>query len=273
MFVELVEGFIAAEKIYEDRKTIAQLVGRWTHNLVHGTTRVAVFGAGGTGKTTLGQFLNGRLDTDQTAGPYIESLTLESVKVAGDIPALLSVVPGQARHRNVTWAELFRDLTSGRSCRIINVVSWGYHASGLEQSGHGVHRAGATDEEFRAAYFADSRNEEIAALRALVPHLSATPDKLRMITLVTKQDLWWDERQAVKRFYQSGPYEDEIAQIRQVKGAANFQHTYLSCALIEQNLRMADGFMLAPTVAGYDDPLRVDNLKKVASVIEQMIDR
>ncbi len=271
MFVEAVKGLTSALAIYEKRKTIAQIARRWTHLLIHGTARVGVFGAGGTGKTTLGSWLTGDLDTDRAVGEYQETIAIEHFKMPGEIPALLSVVPGQEARRPTTWAELYRELASGKSFRVINVVSWGHHASGIERARHRAYDASASDDAFRAAYFEDSRIEEIKALQTLVPHLSAVPGAFRMVTLVTKQDLWWPDRRNVEAFYMQSAYAEAIEQIRSARGAANFQHEFLSCALVEQNLRMADGFLLAETAAGYDDPLRVANLSKVASAIEQII--
>jgi hypothetical protein len=128
-----------------------------------------------------------------------------------------------------------------------------------------------SDDEFRAAYLEDSRKEEVSVLRELVPHLNASNGPLTMVTLVTKQDLWWDRRNETEQHYLSGEYNNLIEDIRGIKGKANFEHCYLSCALIEQNLLMPDGFQIASTVAGYDDPLRVANLSKVAFSIEQML--
>jgi len=271
VFTEVVEGVFTAAKIYDERKTIAQKTRRWLRKLLSGTSRVGVLGAGGTGKTTLGLFLQGKLDADDAAAAYDETLDIERVQVAGDIPALLTVAPGQATRRPYTWPEIYRELASGRSSRIVNVVAWGHHSTMLELTAHRVYSPEQTEDEFRLAYLEDSRQMEILAIQELAPHLIATPGRLKMITLVTKQDLWWHQRQAAKRFYENGAYEQVITTIRSQMGR-NFRHEYLSCALLEQNLRTADDFMIAPTAQGYDDACRVANLSRVASALERMID-
>ena len=80
-----------------------------------------------------------------------------------------------------------------------------------------------------------------------------------------------DHRRSVSDYYQQGAYNDEIESVRSRKGSVNFRHDYLSCALIEQNLEMGDGFLIAPTTSGYDDPLRVANLNRAVSSLESML--
>lgn len=273
MFTEVVGGIITALEVYEKRATIKEIFLRTAATILGGKRRVAVFGCGGTGKTTLGNFISGKLDTDKALGAYEETLFIEKFTAKGETPALIAVVPGQEARRPTSWDQLYAELAAGKSFRVINVVAWGYHASGLERARHRVHQAGQTEEEFRAAYFADNRAEELKALRELEPHLKATPGKVRIITLVTKQDLWWKNRQDVEDHYKNGEYSKILNEIERHKGKVNFSHEYASCALVEQNLRMTDGFELALTTQGYDDALRVSNLERAASTINQVIEK
>ena len=273
MFTEAIGGVMTALEIYEKRATIKNLFLRTANFIFKGRCRVAVFGCGGAGKTTLGNFISGKLDTDKTIGDYEETLFIEKFNSKGEIPALITVVPGQEARRPTSWDEIYKELAAGKSFRVINVVAWGHHASGLERTQHRIYKQGQTDDEFRAAYMTDSREEEVKALKEIEPHLKATPGKLRMITLVTKQDLWWNTRKEVENHYRSGEYAKIIDEIEKHKGKANFSHEYASCALVEQNLRMADGFELALTTQGYDDALRVSNLDRAASTINQVIEK
>jgi len=273
MFTEVVGGVLTAVELYEKRATISAFFKRAARFLLNGTSLVGVFGAGGTGKTTLGNFLSGELDTDKTIKGYEETIRIGNFKVKGETPALLSVVPGQEARRPNSWKELYAELSSGKSFRVINVVSWGHHASELEHTAHKVYSENQSNEEFSNLYIKDSLAEELSALETLVPHLIATPGKIRMITLVTKQDLWWNQRHEVDKYYRSGPYSEIIAKIFKSKGEANFSHEYVSCALVEQNLKMADQFTIALTAQGYDDSLRVANLERAYSTITQMIEK
>jgi hypothetical protein len=54
----------------------------------------------------------------------------------------------------------------------------------------------------------DHRKVELAAASEWVPLMTARPSYV--ITLITKADLWWDNRDSVMRYYESGPYFDTI---------------------------------------------------------------
>jgi hypothetical protein len=59
-----------------------------------------------------------------------------------------------------------------------------------------------TLEEFLREYAAVCRNRELDVLRRIEPHLSiADQRKTIVITLVTKQDLWWNNRLEVNKHY------------------------------------------------------------------------
>jgi len=89
-----------------------------------------------------------------------------------------------------------------------------------------------------------------------------------MLTFITKQDLWWNQRVSVKAHYSEGEYATLLRSVREHKGAANFHHEFVSAALVQQNLKTADGFTLAETVTGYDDPLRLTNLDCAAETLK-----
>ena len=271
MYVEIFDGLLTAAKIYEERRGISASLRNWRRDLLQRKARVGVFGAGGTGKSTLGLFLSGKLDYDRAPEDYRETLAIEHIKMAGDVRALLCVAPGQTRRQPSNIKSVFEEISDKTTTHIINVCAWGYHSSGLERKAHRMHDPLITDEEFRIKYFQDSKEVEISQLQNIAPYIVNCPGKVKMLTLVTKQDLWWASKDDVKSFYTSGQYNDCIGNIEQQKGAMNFSHELFSCALIEQNLQMADGFRLSNTTAGYDDRLRVGHLRIVSSAIEQII--
>jgi hypothetical protein len=80
-----------------------------------------------------------------------------------------------------------------------------------------------------------------------------------MVTLVTKQDLWWSQRHEVKAFYETGAYNALINDLRKHKGEANFSHDFISASLNLLNFKTEDGTVLTKTVAGYDNALRIAN--------------
>jgi hypothetical protein len=273
VFVEAIEGLSAALTIYEQRKSIVTLLRRLGTLALKGNVRIAVFGEGGSGKSTLGSFMSGDLDTDKGAQPYRETLIVENFGIAGVTPGKLIVPPGQEDRRPGNWDELFALLSSGKSSRVINVASWGYLATELERSRVFPSETFDTDDAFRHRFLTDGRNRELQALRELVPHLRSAKKPVHMITFVNKQDLWWPERYEALEYYTNGLYSDLIKEVQAYKGIGGFQHDIISAALVQQNLRTADGFEVAGTAAGYDDALRVANLGRAASAFQQMIVR
>ena len=101
--------------------------------------------------------------------------------------------------------------------------------------------------------------DEVAPLLIAAPRDS----QIRLVTLVTKQDLWWDQRHAARDHYTavSGPYEQSVAKIAAARGQ-HFGHTCLSMAIEQLNLKTAAGELLATTAAGYDDPTQSANVDK-----------
>lgn len=230
-----------------------------------------MFGAGGTGKSTLGTFIEGGLDTDTDVGEYKETLRTVAHKASGTEPATLHVVPGQKSKQQTYWSEQYREIAKGDVTRVINVGCWGYHATGLERDRIEGFDPQQTAEEFSELYLERSRMLELEALANVIPHLVTAPGPIRLMTLVSKQDLWWHRRKEVQAFYQGGEYSELLKPIIDAKGADRFEHTITSAALVQQNLRTADGFELAQTVAGYDDPLRLANLASFSHIIEDFL--
>ncbi len=227
MFVDLISVTSGAVTLFQSRDTIWTSLKRFRRRVFRGTWRVPIFGGGGTGKTTLGTFLAGQLDLDIARGSYRETLEQEKFNLPGEIPCHFLVPPGQERRRH-TWKDLYQVLSAGKAAGLINVVSWGHHATELELKDLEVWKPGITEKTCAANYLAVNRKKEIKAMEQLVPHLKAAKGKLWMITLVTKQDLWWPKRKTVDKHYRNGEYEACIQDIIAEKGRENFSHNYFS---------------------------------------------
>jgi hypothetical protein len=113
--------------------------------------------------------------------------------------------------------------------------------------------------------------EEIEALKAIQPHIETSKGRVWMITVVSKQDLWWDKRHDAARHYKNGQYEEIISKIRVKRGEGNFYHEYVSASFKWENLATAKE-VLMPTVAGYDDRLQRANLHKLSEAIRQLVE-
>lgn len=271
-----VETLGAALTLVEHRNTIAKALHRMLNRIKNGHVRTAVFGLGGTGKTTMGHFLSGKFEPTEY-GKYQLSYITEEFRLQGDLICSIFVPGGQRRRIQHDWPDLYQKLANGRATGVINVVSYGHHAftevAFTETKYYAAlrERLGRepTKDEFVSDYLEQRRAEEIAITREILPHLQVGGKKLWMITLVTKQDLWWKNRRAVDAHYREGEYNKLIEELAQVRGHRYFKHEYVSASLVASNLQTNDGTVLVPTAEGYDQHLQYANQANLIRVVSE----
>jgi hypothetical protein len=271
MFVETIEAIGTGVGVIEISEKLFPTFKRIFNLLKNGELKIAIFGAGGTGKSTLGKLLSGEFELSGLLQTYQESISIEQYKLESNKIGSVIVAPGQKR-REDTWDDLLRTLVGGKIKLIIHVVSWGYHSFGeFSYTQHRLYQSGMTLEEFLREYAAVCRNRELDVLRRIEPHLSiADQRKTIVITLVTKQDLWWNNRLEVNKHYVEGTYEQLIQNIRNKRGANNFIHEYRSTSLVMENFLSGDNELLIPTTQGYDQRLKVANFRYFLNAIKSL---
>lgn len=271
MFVETIEAIGTGVGVIEISEKLFPTFKRIFNLLKNGELKIAIFGAGGTGKSTLGKLLSGEFELSGLLQTYQESISIEQYKLESNKIGSVIVAPGQKR-REDTWDDLLRTLVGGKIKLIIHVVSWGYHSFGeFSYTQHRLYQSGMTLEEFLREYAAVCRNRELDVLRRIEPHLSiADQRKTIVITLVTKQDLWWNNRLEVNKHYVEGAYEQLIQNIRNQRGANNFIHEYRSTSLVMENFLSGDNELLIPTTQGYVQRLKVANFRYFLNAIESL---
>lgn len=271
MFVETIEAIGTGVGVIEISEKLFPTFKRIFDLLKNGELKIAIFGAGGTGKSTLGKLLSGEFELSGLLQTYQESISIEQYKLESNKIGSVIVAPGQKR-REDTWDDLLRTLVGGKIKLIIHVVSWGYHSFGeFSYTQHRLYQSGMTLEEFLREYAAVCRNRELDVLRRIEPHLSiADQRKTVVITLVTKQDLWCNNRLEVNKHYVEGAYEQLIQNIRNQRGANNFIHEYRSTSLVMENFLSGDNELLIPTTQGYDQRLKVANFRYFLNAIESL---
>jgi hypothetical protein len=271
MFVETIEAIGTGVGVIEISEKLFPTFKRIFNLLKNGELKIAIFGAGGTGKSTLGKLLSGEFELSGLLQTYQESISIEQYKLESNNIGSVIVAPGQKR-REDTWDDLLRTLVGGKIKLIIHVVSWGYHSFGeFSYTQHRLYQSGMTLEEFLREYAAVCRNRELDVLRRIEPHLSiADQRKTIVITLVTKQDLWWNNRLEVNKHYVEGTYEQLIQNIRNKRGANNFIHEYRSTSLVMENFLSGDNELLIPTTQGYDQRLKFANFRYFLNAIESL---
>jgi hypothetical protein len=270
MFVEAVGALSTGVSTIELSKKLFPTFDRVFKRLKNGDLKIAIFGAGGTGKTTLGRILAGEYELSEFPS-YRESIRMENYKLDSSVGGSIVVAPGQER-REDTWDDLLRSLMAGKVKLIIHVVSWGHHSFGsLSYTQHRLYQPGMSIADFVDVYTTERRKRELDVLRKLEPHLAlANQKKVVVITLVSKQDLWWNDRNRVRDHYMNGEYEQIIQGIRNKVGTSNFVHEYCSSSLIMDNFLSGTQELLVPTTSGYDQRIKSTNFKSFLSTIENL---
>ncbi len=269
MWVELAEAGAAA---WQHRETIKETAFKLLNLLKHGNLHVLVLGSGGVGKTTLGLVLDGK--DPEAAVDYQQSRNQEKVSLPGGLWGTAFVAAGQARLREVQWGAYKRQISNGDVALVIYVSSYGLHSFGevgWRETSIAKQAGAKTVDQFAKVWAEAKREEEISVLRELVPHLQTVQGKLVFLSLITKQDLWWPDRVAVRDHYESkngyGAVVDEIG-----KPLGNrFQHEILSTSLVESNFVDGLGEQILPTAAGYDRALQRTNLRKALTIITALL--
>jgi hypothetical protein len=271
MFIELVTTALL-ERAWKERSGVAQFGKDLFDAANKGKFKLFVFGEGGVGKTTLGRLLSGKYSLETVPPEYDLSLEKESETVEGRFFVACHVPPGQKDKRGYTWDDLFTEINSAERYAVINVCGWGYHSiANLEFKRHKLYRTNMTEQEFLRLYLEEQRFAELKALEELLPHLKTAPGKLRMLTLVTKQDLWWSDRSQVQKHYEIGRYGQLIDAVREHKGKAHFSHDYISASLNLLNFKTSDNVVLTQTVGGYDNGLRIVNFNNAMRAVRGLI--
>jgi translation initiation factor RLI1 len=162
MFKETVELLTEGVSIYELYAKSRPNLQKLFKKLTGGEVKIAVFGAGGTGKTTLGRILSGQSDPS-ILSQYEESYTTEPFKVNRDISSSLIIAAGQKR-REDQWIDLLRQVSDGKVRIIINVVASGYHSFGsLSYTQDGLYQQGMSIDEFMEVFTTNRGTAEIRA--------------------------------------------------------------------------------------------------------------
>jgi energy-coupling factor transporter ATP-binding protein EcfA2 len=271
MFIETAAATIKiADDVFEHRQQLLRTIKKLRYWIVHRRLIVLTFGPAGTGKTTLASILSGNSDHLKAPGRYVSSLSVEEVGLPGDLVCTVVVAPGQRRYMDTIWPELYSNLPRGRAGGIINVVSYGYHAfTDRSYKDSTLYREEMTETQFLAAYQEERRRIELDVIQRLVPRISDTTQKIWMITLATKQDLWWEYRNDMREHYMKGAYNEHINAIRRAKGNRNFRHEYLSASLVISNWETDRGEVLAQNTAGYDQRIQIANLQALVNAVQE----
>ncbi len=184
--------------------------------------KILVLGGSGTGKT---QLINSIMN------PMSEKLTTLQRTVAvekrnitiGEYPFIFSDTPGQLldeAKRKIAITDAIRSQIEG----VLNVVSFGYHEAAEARKERAIPESGG--HIARSDYLQDRRAIEERLLSEWVPMFDPATAKW-VLTVATKADLWWPDRDRVEKHYSEGSYAEGL-------GSFRTSHTLVPyCSIIE----------------------------------------
>ena len=222
-----------------------------------------IFGPGGGGKTTLKTFLASLSDDDRDPR-YKMSKIWERGEIKGRRFSNVSVFPGQPVYRDNQIEDHRKWLQSLRRPFFVICFSHGYRSVDPEELAS--RDAPQANDAARA--------EEIEYARVLFDRLHTLFGLKRytILSMVLKQDLWWEDKEAVSQFYET-KYEPIVQRFAQTTvGENNVSHFRFPLCLIRSILRDCDGAVLAVSSGRFEEELRrkykVYFLSQLRSLIE-----
>ena len=236
--------------------------------------KILIIGPGGVGKTTLACFLAGAPDPSSTqfVTEYIESINVESYDIDGEPKGQLVVLPGQPERMDATWPQLLDAVKAGEFRGIVLVLAYGHHSIGdFSYKNHKLYSKEEGLEGFVEKYLEFCRKDEERILEKLCDSIRQCESQIWLISLVTKQDLWWDDRDAVESHYSTGKYRNIISKCMGGKATHEFRHEPVYTSLVIRNLMTGRNETLKSTIAGYDQSHQRQSLEKLLHTFEGLM--
>ena len=100
--------------------------------------------------------------------------------------------------------------------------------------------------------------------------MRANPQRSWVLTLVTKQDLWWNQQAAVEHHYRSGEYGILMDGVLQDTGKNNLRHEFIFSSLVISNFTTGLGELLVNTTSGYDQNLQANSLRRLWETLDAL---
>lgn len=234
--------------------------------------KVVILGPGGVGKSTLAQFLAGFAD-DGPTGEYHESTSVERYPLNDDKSVQIVVLPGQPHRMAATWTDVLEELRAGAYRGVILQQAYGHHAIGdFSYKNHTLFKASKNLKDFLSKYVAHQLVEEERVLNIISAEIRKCAHPIWLLTLVTKQDLWWDERDTVENYYTSGKYSEILRECLGSKEPHHFRHETAFVSLVIRNLMTGREELLKHTAAGYDQPTQVASIERLLKIFEGLME-
>jgi hypothetical protein len=229
---------------------------------------ILFLGAGGAGKSTLGRIISDEYNLLlDPPGEYQESISVEEYRLGDDPDTEILVPPGQSHRRDSTWNELLAGVTKGKYRGIVLINAYGYHTLGQISYRETKSYKRSGEDGFLESYLTDRRTEEVSVLSRIADAIRLTHDRVWMLSLISKQDLWWPQRPDVESHYREGKYGKIIDDLQSHCGRTRFRHEFAFACLVISNFETGMNERLRPNTEGYDQRLQVQSLRRLFEII------
>ncbi|PZN77065.1 MAG: hypothetical protein DM484_15310 [Candidatus Methylumidiphilus alinenensis] len=260
-----------AQTLAGSASSVRRIATRIWNLIQNGRIVIPVFGAGGAGKSTIARLMSGT-DPLDVALAYDESWQIERQQLPGTIPGQILVAPGQLERIDRSWPLLIEEISAGRAPLILNIVSFGLHSFSIPSYTElDVYTSGQTPAQFMTVYSSSRRAIEFKLFADLLSALRHVNHPLCIVTVVNKQDLWWNERRNVREYYSSGNYGKCLAEFVSEVGGRGIQHEFIPISSVVTNLTTQNNEILASTCAGYDQAIHLRHLHALFNKMEAVM--
>ena len=162
---------------------------------------VLVLGSSGVGKTNFLKSLHTLIPevihySTRTTGTPKSKIAIDN------IPFAFIDTPGQENHESIRKAAIREHC--GSVDLVINVVCYGYH-----EYARGKDQAITQNGDINPKYIEENREREIKAVQEWNEILGGNAS-YRLLTVITKADLWWHIQEEVYAHYETGEYFESL---------------------------------------------------------------
>jgi len=211
------EGLRAGNAVLDETKRNSFV--SFCNYLLKSNKRILLFGSSGSGKSQFIESLNNSINTALRT----HSTKTNKIPLA-NLPLKFIDTPGHDQYKFARREEIDKIIKSGVE-GIINIVSYGYHETG-EVDGNTVF---SEDGKIKVKYLESNKTYEKRQLAEWLPRISPNQNVKWIINLVTKADVWWDDKENVQLYYEKGDYGKEFDQYRKFMKVINLPY----CSLVK----------------------------------------
>jgi hypothetical protein len=214
--------------------------------------RVLVLGSTGVGKSQFLRSIPEYAAPQISAGARTEFRVVNKFEINSRLFEFVDT-PGQLEHKPVREDIIKEEIRNKHFKGVINCVSFGYHEYGEDIN------SAVRNGVVRADYLERHRRREVDLLGEWAQLLSSE----WVMTIVTKADIWWDEKFDVGTYYASGSYREKLR--------ALFPRAHLMVRPYSSTTSRF--YNCIPTAGSFDDRTRTDLRTEIFRLLRESAEK